>query len=145
MKFLREHALLVVGLILFSLALMLSCPASYAQVVVDPCMQPYAKSSVPVVATGQLVAAAATKAVYVCGFYVTMGGTTPSVKFQYGTGTNCATNPIDLTGAFAATVGQEIFFGHGSTVMSTPTGQALCIVTAGTSPTIAGVMSYVQQ
>lgn len=112
----------------------------------DPCMNPnIGKSSVALTASGQIVALATGKVIYLCGSYATLGGTTPTLKFQTGTGANCGTGTADLTGAFALTVGQEFFVGHGSTVIQTPASQALCVLLAGTSPTIAGVATYVQQ
>lgn len=112
----------------------------------DPCMDPnVAKSSVAVTATGELVALTASQVVYACGFYATLGGTTPTVQFQTGTGSACGTGTANLSGAFAPTVGVDLVLGHGGTIMKSATSGALCIALAGTTPTIAGVMSYVKQ
>lgn len=113
----------------------------------DPCQNPgVAKSSVAVTATGQVIALSTGTKVYACTFAGTFGGTNPTVKFQYGTGTNCGTGTTDLTGSFApAPNGTVLELGYGGTLFSTAASNALCISLGGTSPTVAGVLTYVQQ
>lgn len=118
---------------------------------VDPCYNPYGttRSSVPLnitsATTTQLVAAVAGQAVYVCTGEFTMTGTTPTIAFEYGTGSNCGTGTTVLTGAFAPTAGQEAFLGEsGPAQFKTPAGNALCAVTTGT-PGIQGYLLVAQQ
>ncbi len=113
----------------------------------DPCQNPgVAKSSVAVTAGGQLVALASGQKVYACQFAATLGGTNPTVTFQYGTGTNCGTGTTNLSGALApAPNGTELVMGYSGSIFSTAASNALCISLGGTSPTVAGVLTFVQQ
>lgn len=116
----------------------------------DPCGNPgVLKSSVSVAistaTTTQLVALSASKVIYVCGFALTLTGTTPTVQFEYGTGASCGTGTTVLTGAFAPTTGSFIQTQGASTLFATAASNALCAVTAGTGPSDQGVLTYVQQ
>jgi hypothetical protein len=113
----------------------------------DPCQHSnITKLSVPVTATGQMVAAVSGKSVYACHFSATFGGTSPTITFTQGTGTNCGTNTVNLTGAFApAPNGTELELGFGGTLFTPLPGDAMCISLGGTTPTVAGVFTYVQQ
>lgn len=114
----------------------------------DPCLDPkQAKSSVAINATAsaQLVALSGSTVVYVCGWNYTSAGTSPTTKFVYGTGTTCATGQVALTGTYAPTAGAQSIGGWGGTVVQTAAGNALCVVVAGTSPSIQGVLTYVQK
>ena len=57
-------------------------------------------------ATSQLVAAVANTSVYVCGFFGTIAGTTPTLAFEYGTGTTCGTGTTLLTGTMTPASGK---------------------------------------
>lgn len=101
--------------------------------------------------TTQLIALSAGKKIYVCGATVNQVGATtaPTFKFVYGTGANCATGPVDLTGVItganvAGTIANVQFGGNGlGIVFATPASQALCITTT-TTQAQKGVLSYTQ-
>jgi len=101
--------------------------------------------------TTQLVALSAGKKVYVCSATVNQVGATtaPTFKFVYGTGANCATSPVDLTGVIsganvAGTITNVQLGGNGlGYVFSTPASQALCITTT-TTQAQKGLLSYTQ-
>ena len=115
----------------------------------DPCQTSgTAKSSVVVAVTAdaQLIAASGSTIIYVCGFSVSIAGTTPTMRFIYGTGTVCATGLTALTGTYAPLTGSMILGGNGgATVFATTASQALCVDTEGTSPSVQGILTYVQQ
>lgn len=125
----------------------------------DPCQDVSAIKSSVVVAqasatTTQLVALSAGKIVYVCGLSMTIapsGTSADTATFEYGTGASCGTGTTALTGAFGAgdltTAAPPLFvtLGAPGTAFSTAAGNALCIVSAGTTVSIQGVLSYVQQ
>jgi hypothetical protein len=109
-----------------------------------------AKSSTPInvtsATTTQLVALSGTTKIYVCGFQASMGGTTPALTIEYGTGASCGTGTTALTGAMAPTAGSMLSVDPGGAIVTTPAGQALCVLTAGTgSPSFQGVLTYIQQ
>ncbi len=114
----------------------------------DPCLSPgILKSSVTIAqtASAQLVALVTGQTIYVCQATFTLTGTSPTAKFQYGTGTTCATGPTDLTGAMAPTAGSFLSLGWGGTIFKSAASNALCIVLAGTTPSAQGVLTFVQQ
>jgi hypothetical protein len=113
----------------------------------DPCQNgAYAKSSVALTltASSQLIAASGSTSVYVCGFAATAAGTSPTLQFAYGTGTTCGTGTVNLTGAFAPTAGTELKTHGALTQFSAPSGNNLCAIVGGTSPSIQGYLTYVQ-
>lgn len=114
----------------------------------DPCQTSgRAKSStaVGVTASAEIIAAVGGLSIYVCGYNVSLTGTTPTMQFQYGTGAVCATGGILRSGPFAPLTGSMLTYGPGSTLFSTPVSQALCIMTTGTTPSVQGVLTYVHQ
>lgn len=119
----------------------------------DPCESSgVAKSSVVLntstATTTLLVALASSKVIFVCGYDASMGGTSPTAKFVYGTQvTNpCDTGQTALTGTYLISVGNELSAGQaGQTVFATAASQQLCLVTTGTNPSVQGVLTYVQQ
>lgn len=114
----------------------------------DPCLDPkQAKSSVAINATAsaQLVALSGSTVIYVCGFNYTSAGTAPTTKFVYGTGAVCVTGQISLTGVYAPSVGSVISKTWDGTAFQSAAGNALCLIIAGTSPSIQGVVTYVQK
>jgi len=125
----------------------------------DPCLDTSAiKSSAAVnlssAATTALVALAASKSIYVCGYSISILGlatTAGTIKFEYGTQTStaCDTGTTVLTGAFfgSTTAGgvSQITGSGDATQFSAASGNQLCAVTTGTSPNFQGVVSYVQQ
>ena|GEM_PF-5753045 len=82
----------------------------------------------------QEVAASGSTKVYICGFTVNSSSTTAvTAKLVYGTGTNCATSPSDLSVAVplqavasSAPVGQNVV-APSNVVWATPASQAVCI------------------
>jgi hypothetical protein len=117
----------------------------------DACANPnVVKSSVAVNISGaagttELVAPSGTKSVYACYFTATVVGTTPTVLFEYGTSTAC-TGTTALTGTMAIpTTTTVTLSAGGNTVITAPASQGLCLVAGGTTPSIQGVLSYVQQ
>jgi hypothetical protein len=113
----------------------------------DPCINPNVLKTSAVVnittaTTTQLVAISGTTSVYVCGFYGTqVVGTAATYTWEYGAGSTCGTGTTALSGAI---------IGGGFTPptmagMHTIAGQALCVLTGGTSPSMQGTLVYVQQ
>ena len=114
----------------------------------DPCQTSgRAKSSVVlnVTTSAQVIAASGSTIIYICGFTATVGGTAPTYQFVYGTGSVCATVQVTLSGVFAPTVGSFNTYSPGMTAFSTIASQALCILTGGTTPSVQGVLTYIQQ
>jgi hypothetical protein len=109
-----------------------------------------AKSSVAISITSsgsgehQLVAPVANQVIQVCGFTYDLGGTSPTVEFDYGTQTStaCDTGTTAMTGAMSQTTrtvsGPLDYF-------TVPAGNQLCLKLGGTSPTAVGVLTYVQK
>ncbi len=115
----------------------------------DPCQSSaVAKTSavINITASAQLVALSGTTTIYVCGVALTAAGTSPTVQFEYGTGTVCATGLTTLTGTFAPTAGSYLSYGASTgTVFKSAAGNALCAAVGGTTPSIQGVVTYVRQ
>lgn len=112
----------------------------------DPCFVT-AKQSVAISIAGatatQLVALAAGKSVYVCGFTASVGATT-TIQLQYGTGSVCASGTTQLTGVIAPSTGTVVSFAADGTEFTAPAGNALCLTPTGTGG-VQGFLSYVQQ
>jgi hypothetical protein len=114
----------------------------------DPCQDPrQAKSNVAINATAsvQLIALQSGQSIYICGFSFTSTGTSPTTRFVYGTGSICGTGQTNLSGTFAPTAGTQLVGGWGGTVAQTASANALCVIVAGTSPSIQGMLTYVQK
>lgn len=127
----------------------------------DPCQTPaVTKLSKPVSVTSatttQLVAISGSTSIYVCGFSLSMPPSITSAAtfaFEYGTGSNCGTGTTTLTGTIgnqngALAAGPPVpYTGGGSigTEFSTPSAQALCVVTTGTNLDLQGYVTYVQR
>lgn len=91
----------------------------------------------------QIVALSATKVIYVCSFNVMSGGST-NFRLLYGTGSNCATNPNYLTGAYPLIANTGIAAGTGlGPIIRTTASQALCI-NSSAGVAIAGVVNWTQ-
>jgi hypothetical protein len=124
----------------------------------DPCDNPSVlKSSVPInvvtPTTTSLVAVSGTKAVYVCGFTVTIAPSATSAdtaQLEYGTGAACS-SPTVLTGSFGAgdvttaTGPTVISLADPGTSMTAPASNGVCLLSAGTTVNIQGILQYVQQ
>lgn len=115
----------------------------------DPCQSATsAKVGVPInigsATTTQLVAPLTGHIVYVCGFQFTAAvGTGATYQFTTGTGATCGTGTITQTGAEIG--GSPIDSGGGYTVFKSASGQGLCMVTGGTSPSAQGLATVIQQ
>jgi hypothetical protein len=97
--------------------------------------------------TTQIVALSGTTKIHVCSYQFSVAGTTPTVTFEYGTGTNCATGLTAISGAIAPTSGSVInsaVGGASGLAFVVPSGDALCILSGGTSPSIQGLITYAQ-
>jgi hypothetical protein len=115
----------------------------------NPCVNPQANlQSVALNASTtsavQIIALVAGQKIYVCAITVLGGGTTPTFSLVQGTGTNCATGQTTISTAIALPVAAPAQSFH-PPVGVTASGNALCTLLAGTSPTAKGVLSYVQQ
>lgn len=112
----------------------------------DPCFNS-PKSTVSIAistaTTTSLVAAAAGKSVYVCGFTASVGATT-TLQFETGTGAACVTTQVALTGVIAPSTGAVLSLSGEGTKLTAPAGQPLCGVSTGTGG-INGVLTYTQQ
>jgi hypothetical protein len=114
----------------------------------DPCQSSaVAKQSVTVnisaAGTTQFVGISGTLSIYVCGFYASAAGTSPSLQFEYGGGTTC-TSPTALTGVILASTTVPLELASGLTNFKAPSGTGLCGVAGGTTPNLQGVLTYVQ-
>jgi hypothetical protein len=116
--------------------------------------QAISRISISSATTTQLVGLVSNQAIYVCGFsfdVVPSATTADTAQLSYGTGTNCGTGTTALTGQYGAgyaTTGPPILYtsgGQDMTAAKAPTGNALCLVSAGTTVSIQGVLTYVQQ
>jgi hypothetical protein len=82
--------------------------------------------------------------IFVCGYEMTVGGTTPTYQYEEGPGAACSPSPTALTGAYAPTSGNMVRGGEaGQKIISTDPGQGLCVVTGGTTPSLNGVLEFV--
>lgn len=127
--------------------------------VTDPCLSPYVlKSSVPInitsAATANLVSAVAGKAIYVCGFALTISQvvtTSNTLQFLYSSVSGCGSGTTALTGLLGAggvTASQPIVVTGNSdgTEFTAPIGTYLCTTTAiGATGSFQGYLSFVQQ
>jgi len=122
----------------------------------DPCQGATApKSSVAInissATTTQLVALVAGHKIYVCGYDFTISGTTsPTALLEFGTGAACAVGTTALSGAWlgantTTNLAVHVLAGGGYSVTSVPSGQALCMVSGGTAPSIQGILTFIQQ
>jgi hypothetical protein len=121
----------------------------------NPCGNPgvipnSAPISITTSTTTQLVPGVAGQQVFVCGLTIAMSGTVLADTFllEYGTGSTC-TSPTALTGAMTSgilTAGATVIPAAPLALKPSAVGASLCAVsTVGTLPSIAGVLSFVQQ
>lgn len=118
----------------------------------DPCQNPSiakatAKVAISTATTTELVAAVAGKAVYLCAFESTVAGTSPTILFLTGTkvSTACDTSPVNLSGVFAITSGSIFPIHPTMTATQSAASGELCLTSGGTTPSIQGFFTYVQQ
>jgi hypothetical protein len=118
----------------------------------DPCQDlSQQKSSfavnAPAPTTTAIVPVSGTTSVYVCGWSLqTVAGTTPTIQFEYGAGTACATSPVVLTGTYTGAA-LQVFNSPGSDIslLKAPSGNGLCLITTGTGANVQGFITFVQQ
>lgn len=132
---------------LLALALMLLAVPAYA---VDDCIQPSrTKQSAPIniatAATTQVIASG-NSAIQMCGFAVTLGATN-TFQFVYGSGTNCGTNQVVVSGGMTmgASGGFMTFGDGGGAIVWIPPGNALCVTSTGTTYSAQGLITYVRE
>jgi len=122
-----------------------------ASVAADPCASagtPKSSVAINAAATAQLVPILNNSAVYVCGYSFTIAGSaTATAQLEYGTGATCGTGTTVLTGSFLGGTAPVPITSQAvpGTVAKTPAGNALCLVAGGATPSIQGVLTYVQQ
>jgi len=125
----------------FAASLFLIC--AFATVAfANPCFDPGAQVQSVAVAvssatTTQLLPVVTNASYTLCGFSLSLTGTTPTAQFEYGTGTVC-TGTHAITGAYAASTSIYGYIGEGLA------SNGICLVSGGT-PTVQGELSYVIQ
>lgn len=94
--------------------------------------------------TALIVGVQGAQPIHVCSFVATLAGTTPTVKFVYGTQvTNpCDTNAQTISGVFAPTSGNMLYAGWGGDLMVVPAGNQLCATTVGTGSSFQGILTW---
>ena len=128
--------------------------AQTAGAAVDPCASTTPKNSAPftitTATTTSIVAVSGTTQVFVCGFVVSMTGTTTAntIVLEYGTGATCGGGTTALTGTMSSgilTTGGTVIV-YNEPLKPTPAANGVCILsTVGTGPSISGVLTFVQQ
>lgn len=118
----------------------------------DPCSNPsipksQVKVAISTATTTELVAAAAGKSVYGCAFQASDVGTSPTLVFEYGTkvSTACDTGATALTGTIVVATGTILAIHPSATFVQTIAANELCLVSGGTTPSVQGYFTYVQQ
>jgi len=113
--------------------------------------------SIAAATTTQLIPLSGTTSIYVTGYGLTVAATTATadtVQFVYGTGSNCVSGQVALTGAMtggtytngANGLNTPVILNYGSGVglaFKTVAGQALCMKTTGTQ-NVSGLISFTQ-
>ena len=88
------------------------------------------------------------KIVHICGIYATLGGTAPTLELEAGTTTTnpCDTGTTALTGAMAPLAGTALYL-HGmpKDLAVGASGAGVCALIGGTTPSLQGIVQYVQQ
>jgi hypothetical protein len=124
-----------------TLALLASAGAQAQQSVVVPATTDTIAIAGTVAARTKIITGVVGKSIYVTALAL-VPASTSSVTFSYGTGTNCGTGTVNLTGIMTFNPGQTINYGSGyGTVLRVPDGNDLCI-TVGTTAA-PGTLSYV--
>jgi hypothetical protein len=109
--------------------------------------------SITTATTTQIVALSAGKQIFLCEWTFTINSsatTASSALFEFGTGASCGTGTTTLTGAMGtenAAAGPGLLLVNGPFSGSTlvvPAGNALCIVTAGTTVALHGQVTFKQ-
>jgi hypothetical protein len=115
----------------------------------DPCMDPasylqFLAGQTSGTSLTQIIPAVAGQQIWICSMIVHgVSGTTPTLTFDYGSGSNCATGTTVIIPALSTAAGA--FFPFPNPVTKVPIGKALCYQGGGTSPVQTYLMSYVQK
>jgi hypothetical protein len=109
----------------------------------SPTSTPVAISSAT---TSKLISGTAGQQTRICGFLLSFTGT----NFQFVQGatvsTPCDTGATNLSGAFApATAAPIPYGGAGMSIIIAKAGQDVCVITTGSTPSLQGVLSSVQE
>jgi hypothetical protein len=96
----------------------------------------------------QIIALSGSTRIYICSVAFGLGaGTSPTFTLEYGTGTNCGTGTTTIlpaTPILVSSPSSASWFVMQTPFWVTPSGQALCYVLGGTSPTGRLLLTYVQ-
>ena len=130
-------------------AMMIAVSASAQMTGVDWCQSsnvPKESVAISLTAVGehQVVALETGEPIQVCGYSYDLGGTTPTLEFDYGTRTttDCDTGTIALTGAMSAATRDVVATLN---LLTARGSNQLCIKLGGTSPTAVGVITFAQK
>ncbi len=113
----------------------------------DACLNPNVRTivtPVSIAAAGTtLLATAPAQGLSICTMTLTLGGTTPSVELETGTQTTspCDTGAQAVTGVMAPTAGSVLRLSGPRAVLNLSGAVQVCIVVAGTAPSVQGVMA----
>jgi ABC-type Fe3+-hydroxamate transport system substrate-binding protein len=127
------------------LLLLLSTVCASAQEAPRPALQ--ATASVALDNSGasgyiQVVPALAGQRIYVVNWSAIASGTT-NFQFVYGTGSNCGTGTVELTGQYALVAQAGLAVGSTGAQLITPVSQALCINVVS-AVQVSGHIAYTQ-
>lgn len=135
-----------------ALGLMLLPLAAHAQIVgptgpgvcANPTLPRYSVS-ITGTASSQLVTGNAAQRIHVCDFYWS-NASAGTAQLEYGTGSTCGTGTTALTGAMTGSLPFPVMSADGNDVLKVPSvSQNLCVILGGTSPSVAGFLTYVLQ
>jgi len=99
--------------------------------------------TIEIIAAIPATAIAEARAIYLTSFNFMSAGTV-NATLVYGTGTNCGTGQVALTGTYPLVAQAGVSSGNGmGLVLFIPKGNALCITISG-SIQVSGSVSYVQ-
>lgn len=99
--------------------------------------------NVAAAATTQIVALASSQIIRVCSFVISGDTLATTATFVYGTGSNCATGQVAITGAMRLQDEGNIAISSGSgSVMRTAASNALCLTAA--TGAVTGFITYAQ-
>ena len=102
-----------------------------------------ASVNVAAAATTQIVALASSQIIRVCSFVISGDTLATTATFVYGTGSNCATGQVAITGAMRLQDEGNISISSGSgSVMRTAASNALCLTAA--TGAVTGFITYAQ-
>lgn len=96
--------------------------------------------NVSAAATTQLVALTTGQKIRVCSFVISGDTAATVATFVYGTGTNCASSPANLTGAMRIADEGNIAISSNGVLFETIVSNALCLT--ATTGAVTGFLSY---